>query len=322
MADTADTAGKTVKTVKADKAGPAAAQIGSFAGEAARARILGAYDKAMAFWPEPRGQQDVATSFGTTRVHTCEGGAGTPVVLLHGRSATPAEWAPHVAALGGDRPVLAVDRVGEPGYSAQTAPIRTADHIADWLEEVLAGLGLERAHLVGHSYGGCVALNHAAHRPARVASVTAYEPPRALAPLKPGFVLNAAAAVLSGSGKFQHRWFTRLIGDTGADPAQAEALAQASLEAIRGFRIRLPQPWRMTDEELRAVTAPALILLGGAGKAMDARRAGERARRLIPDVRTEIVPGAGHGIPVQLLNDRLPAFLREADREADEGAPS
>ncbi|MFH8788987.1 alpha/beta fold hydrolase [Streptomyces roseoverticillatus] len=90
---------------KADKAAQTAARIGSFAGEAARARVLGA-----------------------------------PVVLLHGRSATPAEWAPHVAALGGDRPVPAVDRAGEPGYSTQTTPIRTADHIADWLEEVLAGL--------------------------------------------------------------------------------------------------------------------------------------------------------------------------------------
>ncbi|CAM5371371.1 alpha/beta fold hydrolase [Streptomyces abikoensis] len=308
-------------TGKAGEAGKAA-QIGDFAGEAARVKILGAYDKAMAFWPEPRGRKDVETSFGTTRVHTYGGGAGTPVVLLHGQSATPAEWAPHVAALGADRPVLAVDRLGEPGYSTQTAPVRTAGHTADWLEEVLAGLGLERAHLVGHSYGGSVALNHAAHRPARVASVTAYEPPRALAKLKASFVLNAVAAFVSGSEKIQHRWFTRLIGDTGAEPAQAEALTQLSLEAIRGFRIRLPQPWPMTDEELRSVAVPALILLGGGNKAMDARRAEERARRLIPDVRTEIVPGAGHGIPVKLLNDRLPVFLREVDAAAEPAAGS
>ncbi|WP_424890592.1 alpha/beta fold hydrolase [Streptomyces sp. XH2] len=293
-------------------------QISSFAGEAARARILGAYDKAMAFWPEPRGQKDVATSFGTTRVHTYGGGAGTPVVLLHGQSATPAEWAPHVAAFAeGGRPVLAVDRVGEPGHSTQTAPVRTADDTADWLEEVLAGLGLERAHLVGHSYGGWVALGHAARRPGRVASVTAYEPPRALAPLKPGFLLGAAAAFLSGSEKFQRRWFARLIGDTGADPAEAEAMTRLTLAAIPGFRIRLPQPQHMTDEELRSVSTPVLILLGGADKAMDARRAEERARRLIPDVRTEIVPGAGHGMPVKVLNDRLPAFLREVDAAAE-----
>ncbi|MFF7729265.1 alpha/beta fold hydrolase [Streptomyces sp. NPDC008001] len=301
------------------------ARLGSFADEAARARILAAYDKAMAFWPEPRGQQDVTTSFGTTRVHTygtdpgTAAGAGTrtPVVLLHGQSATPAEWAPHVAALGADRPVLAVDRVGEPGYSTQTAPVRTPEDTANWLEEVLAGLGLERVHLAGHSYGGGVALQHAAHRPGRVASVTAYEPPRALAPLKAGFVLGAAVSLLSGSDKFQRRWFAGLIGDTGLDPEEAEAQARLSLEAIRGYRIRLSPPHPMSDDELRSVTAPALILLGGADRIMDARRAEERARRLIPGVRTEIVPGAGHGMPVKVLNDRLPAFLREVDEKGD-----
>ncbi|GGX60874.1 carboxylesterase [Streptomyces hiroshimensis] len=289
------------------------AQLSSFADEAARARILGAYDKAMAFWPEPRGQRDVSTSFGTTRVHTYGGGPGTPVVLLHGQSATPAEWAPHVAVLGEGRPVLAVDRVGDPGYSTQSAPVTTAQDTANWLEEVLAGLGLERAHLVGHSYGGWVALNHAARRPARVASVAAYEPPRALAPLRPGFLLGAVAAMVSGSEKFQRRWFTGLIGDTGAAPEEAEAQMRLSLEALRGFRVRLLPPPRMTDEELRSVTAPALILLGGANRAMDSTRAAERARRLIPDVRAEIVPGAGHGIPVKVLNSRVPEFWREAE---------
>ncbi|MFC5145845.1 alpha/beta fold hydrolase [Streptomyces aureoversilis] len=289
------------------------AQVSSFADDAARARILGAYDAAMAFWPEPRGQQDVATSFGSTRVHTYGGGPGTPVVLLHGQSATPAEWAPHVAALGEGRPVLAVDRVGEPGYSTQSAPITTAEETANWLEEVLAGLGLERAHLVGHSYGGWVALNHAARKPARVASVTAYEPPRALAPLRAGFVLGAVVSMLSGSEKFQRRWFTALIGDTGADPEEAEAQTALSLEAMRGFRVRLLPPPRMSDEELRSVTAPALILLGGADRAMDSKRARERAARLIPDVRAEIVPGAGHGIPVKALNSRVPEFWREVE---------
>ncbi|MCQ8771796.1 alpha/beta fold hydrolase [Streptomyces telluris] len=288
-------------------------QVSSFADDAARARILGAYDAAMAFWPEPRGQQDVATSFGSTRVHTYGGGPGTPVVLLHGQSATPAEWAPHVAALGEGRPVLAVDRVGEPGYSTQSAPITTAEETAIWLEEVLAGLGLERAHLVGHSYGGWVALNHAARKPARVASVAVYDPPRALAPLRAGFVLGAVASMVSGSEKFQRRWFTALIGDTGADPEEAEAQTHLSLEAMRGFRVRLLPPPRMSDEELRSVTAPALILLGGADRAMDSKRARERADRLIPDVRAEIVPGAGHGIPVKALNSRVPEFWREVE---------
>ncbi|MCX4808649.1 alpha/beta fold hydrolase [Streptomyces sp. NBC_01214] len=289
-------------------------QISNFTDDAARARILSAYDRAMAYWPEPRGEQDVPTRFGSTRVHSYGAGEGTPVLLLHGQSATPAEWAPYVEALArAGRRVLAVDRMGEPGYTVQRLPIGSADDTAAWLEETLIGLGLERVHLVGHSYGGCVALQHALRAPGRIVSLSVYDPPRALAPLKPGFLLSAVVAALSGSDSFQRRWFTRLVGDTGANVEEAEAGMRVSLEAINGFRIRLPQPQRMSDEELRSIEIPTLVLLGGADRVMDSQKAEARVRRLIPDVRTEVVAGAGHGIPLEIFNRRVPEFLHEVE---------
>ncbi|MEU7134149.1 alpha/beta fold hydrolase [Streptomyces sp. NPDC046261] len=290
-------------------------KISSFADDAARTRVLAAYDRAMAHWPQPREERDVETRFGTTRVYAYGTGDGIPVVLLHGQSATPAEWAPHVAALAEGRTVLAVDRVGEPGYSTQTAPITTQDDTAAWLEEVLAGLGLERAHLVGHSYGGWVALNQAVRFPGRLASVTAYDPPRALAPLRLGFVLGAIAGLLPGGENFQRRWITRLVGGTGAAAEVEEAQTELTLAAIRGHRVRLMPPPSMSDEELRSLTVPVLIMLGSESAVHDAYRAEARASALIPDVRTEVVPGAGHGIPVKLLNSRVPAFVREVEQD-------
>ncbi|GHC53786.1 alpha/beta fold hydrolase [Streptomyces cinnamoneus] len=288
------------------------APISSFTSDDARTRVLAAYDRAMTYWPAPREERDVETAFGTTRVYAYGAdGDGVPVVLLHGQSAAPAEWAPHVAALAEGRRVFAVDRVGEPGYSTQTAPLRTQDETAAWLEEVLAGLGLERAHLVGHSYGGWVALNHAARAPGRVASVTAYDPPRALAPIRPGFVLGAIASLIGTDG-FRYRWINRLIGGTGLPAEENDAQVRFTAEALRGFRVRLLPPREMADEELATMEAPALVLLGGESRVHDAHRAAERAR-LIPDVRVQIVPGAGHGIPVELFNRRVPEFVREVE---------
>jgi pimeloyl-ACP methyl ester carboxylesterase len=70
----------------------------------------------------------------------------------------------------------------------------------------------------------------------------------------------------------------------------------------------------MSDDALRSIAIPTLVLLGGADRVLDSRRAQARARRLIPDVRTEVVPGAGHGIPVKIFNSRVPEFIHEVEQ--------
>ncbi|WP_337999694.1 alpha/beta fold hydrolase [Streptomyces murinus] len=54
----------------------------------------------------------------------------------------------------------------------QRAALHEPEHAARWLDETLAGLGLDRVHLVGGSYGGWLALNQAHRRRDRLASVT------------------------------------------------------------------------------------------------------------------------------------------------------
>ncbi|MGK5639150.1 alpha/beta fold hydrolase [Streptomyces sp. URMC 126] len=292
--------------------GASPGSLGAFTSEEARTRFLAAYDRAMAHWPEPREEREVPTAFGTTRVHVYGEGDATPVVLLPGRSATPAVWSANVAALGADRPVLAVEIVGEPGRGTQTAPVRTPDALADWLEEVLDGLGVERTHLVGMSYGGWVAAGHLLRAPGRIASLTLLDPAGALAPLRPGFLLGAVLAVAGGSEERRRRYFGRLIGDCGAGAEAAEAQMRVLLEAVDGFRGRLPRPRKLTDDELRSITVPTLVLLGGDSLAAVADRAAARAR-LLPDARVRIVPGARHTIPAAELNGRVTEFLAEID---------
>lgn len=240
-------------------------------------------------------------------------GEGTPLVLLPGANATPAAWASSVAAFEEGCTVLAVDRVGEPGRSVQTAPTGTADDAAAWLEEVLAGLGLDRVHLAGQSYGGWPALNQAVRSPDRLASVTLAGPVCALAPLRPGFIVGALAAVASRSESTQRRCPQRVMGAWGETGEAAEALMAVLVEAMRGFRGRVVWPQRIGDEELRSVSVPVLLPAGGESRAADARRAETRARLLLPGVRAEIVPGAGHAIPAAVLNGRVPAFLRAVE---------
>jgi pimeloyl-ACP methyl ester carboxylesterase len=85
-------------------------------------------------------------------------GQGDPVVLLHGLGATKASFLPTVAALAGSFRMLAIDL---PGFGDSVKPL-AAPYDPPFFARAVAGVldacGIERAHLIGNSMGGRVAL--------------------------------------------------------------------------------------------------------------------------------------------------------------------
>jgi pimeloyl-ACP methyl ester carboxylesterase len=98
-------------------------------------------------------------------------GHGPEVVLLHGLTGNLAFWYPTIASrLAADYRVILLDLRGH-GYSGTPSTGYTTSAMATDLEILLDHLSVERAHLIGHSYGGAVALNFATLHPRRVASL-------------------------------------------------------------------------------------------------------------------------------------------------------
>ena len=117
------------------------------------------------------------TSFGTVRVYRFDGPPqGTPVVLLPGRNASTPMWGANLPPLLEHRTVYSVDLLGEAGMSVQRQAITGPDDQAQWFDETLAGLGLDRVHLMGVSIGGWTAANYAIRRPGRAASLALLDP--------------------------------------------------------------------------------------------------------------------------------------------------
>ena len=146
-------------------------RVAEWRSEAARQRFIEMEDELWRErWPEPPVALDVDSYAGTTRVYRWPG-MGVPIVFLHGMGGTGLSWSPYVEALAG-RDLYAVDTIGDVGRSQQRAVIEDANGLATWLAETLTDCGIERAHVVGTSYGGFIALSLAVHAGARVSSLT------------------------------------------------------------------------------------------------------------------------------------------------------
>ncbi|MBV9213561.1 MAG: alpha/beta fold hydrolase [Actinobacteria bacterium] len=106
---------------------------------------------------------------------TMEAGTGEPVVMLHGLGGTKISFLPTLAALAPDRRVIAVDL---PGFGDSDKPLGRYDaaFFARWVESLFDKLGLERAHVLGHSMGGRVALELGIRRPDRIESLMLMTP--------------------------------------------------------------------------------------------------------------------------------------------------
>ncbi len=113
--------------------------------------------------PELEGVQHHLLDVRGARLHVAELGSGPPVVLLHGWPQHWWTWRAIMPLLADRHRVIAPDLRGF-GWSEATPRGYRKDELADDVAGVLDALGIERAHLVGHDWGGIVGflvcLNH------------------------------------------------------------------------------------------------------------------------------------------------------------------
>ncbi|GHF96386.1 carboxylesterase [Amycolatopsis bullii] len=278
--------------------------IGRFKSARSEERYLAAYDEIAARWPVPVRDLDVGTRYGPTRVRA-SGAAGPPIVLLPGIMGTSLSWFPHVAELAARHRIFAVDTLGEPGRSRQTRPMPTGEHCAEWLADVLDGLGPEKFLLAGVSRGAWLALTLAAHAPGRIAGVVAFEPP-GFAPIGRKFLWWSVREVAT--------WF---------DPRPRAAVRRTLRPLLFGglrFRAHHPPQYLLTDDQLRAVSVPVRLILGERSVIHSAREVEQRVKALNPLFDVEIVPRATHALPLQ-QPELVTARILTANRVPPAAAP-
>ena len=211
---------------------------------------------------------------------------GDVVLLVHGYGGDRNSWLFLQEPLAARYRVYALDLPGH-GTSAKDVGEGSLSVLADAVTGVLDALGAERAHLVGHSMGGAVALAVAARDPARIASLTLIAPS--------GFGPEINAGYLRGFADAQtRRELKAVIGQLFDDESLVtrqlvdDLLAYKRLDGVDEALHALADTL-LDGEAQRGDSAASLAAIGGAAPVTVIWG---RADRIIPAAQAEAVAGA------------------------------
>jgi pimeloyl-ACP methyl ester carboxylesterase len=245
------------------------------------------------------------------------------VVFVHGNPGPKEDWEDLLHRVGEFSRAVAPDM---PGFGAADKPRRfnyTIDGYAEHLAGVLNQLGIRRAHLVMHDFGGIWGLAWAARHPDAFASAT---------------LINTGVLLDYKWHSFARIWRTPVVGELFQATAtrsgfrmllgrQNPKLSREAMDRIYaaarpwGSKRAVLKLYRATPESalaepagaLRALDRPALVVWG-ADDAYLPREQAERQREAFPSARIELIEGHGHWVfaeDPERVADLVVPFLRE-----------
>jgi len=288
----------------------------------AKEAYLKLYAQQAAMWPVAYETRMVKTSWGETFVRVSGPADGPPLVLLHGASATSLMWAPNIGALSAVYRTYAPDNIYDFGLSVFTKRLKTPGDFVDWLDGLFNALQLDdHINLAGQSYGGWIAGQYLIRHPERLEKVAMLAPAMTIEPFQFGFLTHGLLGV------FPFRRFSRsmmlwLLGDLAGKNEAGRKLLEDYADHVylsqRYFKPKsLVRPTLLTDKELKSIKVPTLFMVGENEKIFSAGKALARLKSVAPQIRTELIPGAGHDLTLVqagLVNSKMLEFLAEQKR--------
>lgn len=284
------------------------------------AEFMAAYDAAMQQWPVPYDDLFVTTTFGSTHVVTSGPLHADPVVLLNPGGGSATIWSRNVEPLSQHYRTYAVDVIGEMNKSVPILPIRNHSEFRQWMSELLDGLQIQSAHIIGNSNGGFFTLETVFLLPSRTKKVVLISPAATfvqmwnwwLRLLIPAHMI----APLLRSERMVQRAYALLWQGYLRDPAYARL---KSIAVVAGYPRYRPTkntfaPHVFKDAELRQIQAPVLLLIGDHEVIYKPDRVIQRATRLLSNLEAEIVPNANHCAQYnasEIENSRIVEFLTD-----------
>lgn len=271
----------------------------------------------------------VTTSDGV-KLHVEETGSGTPIVFVHEFAGDQRSWEPQVRHFSRRYRCITFNARGYPPSDVpedadQYSQVRAADDIRD----VLDGLGLDRAHIVGLSMGGFAALHFGIRHPDRARSLVVagagYGAEKSMQSAFRDASLQAAQQFETlGSEAFSHIYGAAAgrIPLMLKDPRSweehrrmlGEHSARGSALTLRGVQARRPSIYDL-EEPLRRLSAPVLIVTGDEDD--HCLQPNIFLKRTIPASGLAVLPKTGHALNLEeptAFNTLIAEFLAQVEQ--------
>jgi pimeloyl-ACP methyl ester carboxylesterase len=251
-------------------------------------------------------------------------GAGSPVVLLHGFSAQSGSWALQRRLLSARRRLVLPDLPGHGRSRLGAGAAPSIELFADRVAALLDRLEIERAHLVGFSLGGMVALALAARCGERLRSLVLSDTAAVRVPA--GLRIAFEAMGLLGrlglrppARNIVIRGFPRPGPDAPPDLAEAWRGFAEHAAPSEIFRAAVAVARKRDySDALPGLAAPTLVIVGADDPI---RPLAEEMHRAIRGGELALFEGAGHGTPL-LRPEAYGALLDDFFTRVEEGRPT
>jgi pimeloyl-ACP methyl ester carboxylesterase len=224
------------------------------------------------------------------KINLRRGGAGAPLVFLHGASGAPAIQ-PFMEKLAQRFDVLVPEH---PGFGASDEPgwLENMHDLAYFYLDVLESLELRGLHLVGSSLGGWLALEMAVRDASRLKSLLLVGPAGISVPgVKPGDVFLWSPEELTRNLFFDPALAEKMLAQPMTPELLDVSLKNRHTVARLGWEPRMHDPF--LHKWLHRVNVPVKIVWGEADKILPVAYAGE-FKKLMPAAEVEIIPRCGH----------------------------
>jgi pimeloyl-ACP methyl ester carboxylesterase len=259
-----------------------------------------------------RVQETSAVIHGHKRAFTIAGN-GPPLLLLHGIGSNRTTWRPVLATLAEHFTVIAPDLLGH-GDSAKPRADYSLGGFANGMRDLLGVLGIERATVVGHSFGGGVAMQFAYQFPERTERVVLEASGglgREVTPLLRALTLPGSATVLAALDALPGNVAVKLVAEIARRLPEGPLAADTHevvkvLEGLRGRESRTAFlhvlshviDWRgqlvtMRDRAYLAAGMPIMVMWGEGDTVLPISHA-TSAVESMPAAQLVTFPGVGH----------------------------